>query len=52
MMAATSSATSPRTGVVRKVPTVLTAPSRPDAESVPARIAAPPVMTVMKALAI
>ena len=35
-----------------KVPIVLTPPSSTEAEPVPARIAAPPVMTVMKDLAI
>src|SRR5262245_53086916 len=51
-MAAASSATSPTTGVAKKVMTWLTVPSNIAAEAVPARTVAPPLMTVIKALAI
>lgn len=51
MVAARSSATSPRTGVVMKVDTVLMLPSKVELSAVPVMTLAPPVMTVMKALA-
>src|SRR5882672_2075680 len=50
--AATSNATSPSTEVKAKVATTLMAPSSDEAMAVPDRIAAPPLITVMKALAI
>ena len=50
--AATRSATSPSTEVKAKVAKVLMVPSKAEAMAVPERIAAPPLITVMKALAI
>ena len=50
-IATASRATSPNTGVVRKLPMVHTLPSSTEAVRVPVSIAAPPVMTVMNALA-
>src|SRR5262249_40866203 len=49
--AATSKATSPSTEVKAKVASVLTAPSSAEAMAVRDRIAAPPLITVMNALA-
>ena len=50
-IASTSSATSPITGVEPKMTSWLIVPNSAELASVPARMAAPPVMTVMKALA-
>ena len=50
-MAVRRSATSPMVGPVRNEATPFTPPSSADADTVPARIAAPPEMTVMNALA-
>ena len=51
-MAASSNATCPYTGVARNVTPWLIAPNRPEALTVPAMTALPPLITVMKALAI
>jgi hypothetical protein len=50
-MAAASNATSPNTGVVRKVAIWLIVPNNADAYTVPLRMAEPPPITVMKDLA-